>query len=327
MNSCNHRTLSTFPLLAAASLFTAMTATTPAARADSFGSGENAFEIEFVTVGDPGNPADTTGVPNPAGSVPYTYRIGKYEISEQMINKANAVSAEAGDPLGITIDERGPDKPATRASWFEAAKFVNWLNTSKGSTPAYKFDENGDFQLWEPGDAGYDSANLLRNTLATYFLPSADEWYKAAFYDPVTDVYFDFPTGSDDPPMAVASGTDPGTAAWNQATGPADVMLTGGESPFGTVSQAGNVWEWEETDLDLANDDPQAVRGLRGFHWGLAAADSNLSASFRNHSLPWRSLSNVGFRIASIPEPSTLWLVVTWLLVSIVFPSTDRRKS
>ena len=132
MKSCNHRTLSTFPLLVAASLFAAMTVPNAAARADSFGSGENAFEIELVTVGDPGNLADTTGVPNPAGSVPYTYRIGKYEISEQMINKANAASAEAGDPLGITIDERGPDKPATRASWFEAARFVNWLNTSTG---------------------------------------------------------------------------------------------------------------------------------------------------------------------------------------------------
>ena len=37
-------------------------------RGDSFGSGENAFDMEFVTVGVPGNSADTTGAPNPAGS-------------------------------------------------------------------------------------------------------------------------------------------------------------------------------------------------------------------------------------------------------------------
>ena len=41
-------------------------------------------------IGNPGNAADTTGNPNPAGSVPYTYRMGKFEISEQMIDKANA---------------------------------------------------------------------------------------------------------------------------------------------------------------------------------------------------------------------------------------------
>jgi hypothetical protein len=51
-------------------------------RGDTFGSGANTFDIEFVTIGNPGNPGDSTVYPNSAGSVPYTYRIGKYEISE-----------------------------------------------------------------------------------------------------------------------------------------------------------------------------------------------------------------------------------------------------
>ena len=38
----------------------------------SFGSGANQFQMEFVTIGDPGNAADFTGSPNPAGSVGYT---------------------------------------------------------------------------------------------------------------------------------------------------------------------------------------------------------------------------------------------------------------
>ncbi len=37
--------------------------------ADSFGSGANQFDIEFVAIGDPNNPDDTTGNPNPAGKV------------------------------------------------------------------------------------------------------------------------------------------------------------------------------------------------------------------------------------------------------------------
>ena len=98
--------------------------------ADVFGSGENLFEIEFVRIGQPGNPPDTTDRPVTDGAVPYRYRIGKYEISEQMIDKANA---EGG--LGLTIDMRGPNKPATSVTWYEAAQFVNWLNTSTGSTP------------------------------------------------------------------------------------------------------------------------------------------------------------------------------------------------
>ncbi len=58
--------------------------------ADTFGTGANSFTIDFVTIGNPGNPPDAN--PNPAGAVPYSYRIGKYEISEQMIEKANAES-------------------------------------------------------------------------------------------------------------------------------------------------------------------------------------------------------------------------------------------
>jgi sulfatase modifying factor 1 len=132
--------------------------------ADTFGGGANTFDIAFVTIGNAGNAADTTGSPNPAGAVPYSYRMGKFEISEQMIDKANALSG-----LGITHDNRGPDKPATSVSWNEAARFVNWLNTSTGSSPAYKFaiqpgevgyDANTSIQLWLPSDAGYNRNNL-----------------------------------------------------------------------------------------------------------------------------------------------------------------------
>ncbi len=209
---------------------------------DTFGSGANTFDIEFVTIDNPGNAADTTGSPNLAGSVPYTYRMGKFEISEQMIEKANALGG-----LGITKTTRGPDKPATSVSWNEAARFVNWLNTSTGDTPAYKFaiqpgeagySANANIELWTISDAGYNPNNLYRNSLARYFLPSVDEWYKAAYYDSTSGVYFDYPTGSDSIPTAVASGTAAGTAVYGQSR-PADITLAGGLSPYGTMGQVG----------------------------------------------------------------------------------------
>jgi formylglycine-generating enzyme required for sulfatase activity len=257
----------------------ALLAASRRAGADEFGSGGNSFSIEFVTVGDPGNPADTTGSPNPAGSVAYPFRIGKYEISEQMIDKANALGG-----LGITKDVRGADKPATSVSWFEAARFVNWLNTSTGSTPAYKFDGSGNFQLWTPSDPGYDASNLFRNSQAKYFLPSVDEWYKAAYFDPVAGIYCDYATGSNTPPTAVASGTLAGTAVYRQlfATGPADITQAGGLSPFGTMAQEGNVQEREETGFDLLNDDVSALRGRRGGNWDTLSSTS-LWAGSRFH--------------------------------------------
>ena len=51
-----------------------------------------------------------------------------------MIDKANTLGG-----LGITKDTRGANQPATSVSWNEAARFVNWLDTSQGFTPAYKF--------------------------------------------------------------------------------------------------------------------------------------------------------------------------------------------
>ncbi len=281
-----------------------------AAQADDFGSGANSFSINFVTIGSPGNPADTTGSPNPAGSVPYVYRIGKYEISEQMIDNANAIGG-----LGITKDVRGPDKPATSVSWFEAARFVNWLNTSTGSMPAYKFDGSGNFQLWTPSDPGYDANNLFRNGLATYFLSSADEWYKAAYYDPAAGVYFDYATGSNVAPVAVASGTTAGTAVIHQplVAGPADITQAGGLSPSGTMAQAGNIDEWEETEFDLLNNDIAAMRGRRSGFW--ETLDFGTTASSRFAWAPNNQVFETGLRVASIvPEPCGLGLVGTALL-------------
>jgi hypothetical protein len=269
------------------------------ALADSFGSGVNLFDIEFVTIGKPGNSADTTGNPNPAGAVDYEYRIGKYEISEEMVNKANA---EGG--LGITHDNRGANKPATSVSWFNAAKFVNWLNTTTGSTPAYKFDGSGNFQLWQPGDSGYDPNNLFRNTQARYFLPSVHEWYKAAYYDPISGNYFDFPTGSDTAPTAMASGTAAGSAIYNQLfqTGPADITQAGGLSPYGTMAQGGNAYEFQETEDDLVNNDPApfAFRVSRGGGWN--SNETGMRATFRGQAVAAVGEFGQGFRVASIAE-------------------------
>jgi len=78
----------------------------------TFGSNSNQFTMEFVTIGNPGNADDTTGKPNPAGSVAYAYQMGKFEVSEHMITKYNANFGTANN-LIITKDTRGVNKPAT----------------------------------------------------------------------------------------------------------------------------------------------------------------------------------------------------------------------
>jgi len=278
----------------------------------SFGTGTNTFTMDFVTIGNPGNAADTTGDPNPAGAVGYEYGIGKFEVSEDMITKFNASQS-----LQITKDTRGTAKPATSVSWNEAARFVNWLNTSTGGFAAYNFTTGGvnaNIALWTTSDTlDYDASNPYRSKRATYVLPSYNEWYKAAYYNPNDSTYYNFANGSDTAPMAVASGTTANTAVYNGQSGPADVDQAGGLSPYGVMGLGGNVWEFEESSFDLANSSVSSSRAYRGGDWfGTGNGLSVLSRGYFN--LPTFGGDSVGFRVASlsssappaVPEPSMM---------------------
>ncbi|MFM8398552.1 MAG: hypothetical protein ACKOAH_12055, partial [Pirellula sp.] len=99
----------------------------------SFGSNANQFNMEFVTIGNPGNAADNRG----SGAVGYTYGIGKFEVSRDMITKFNASQSLQITLLDMsTYGGNGANKPAAGITWNEAARFVNWLNTSTGNSAA-----------------------------------------------------------------------------------------------------------------------------------------------------------------------------------------------
>ena len=279
----------------------------------SFGTGANTFTMDFVTIGNPGNLPDTTGTPNLAGAVGYEYGIGKFEVSEDMIEKFNASQS-----LQITKDTRGPAKPATNVSWNEAARFVNWLNTSTNGFAAYNFTSGGvndDIALWTASDTlDYDPLNPYRSKRATYVLPSYNEWYKAAYYNPNDSTYYDFANGRNTAPTAVASGTADNTAVYNQTIGqgPADVTQAGGLSPYGVMGLGGNVFESEESSFDLANSSGSSSRGIRGGVWGNGS--DFLSSSARLNDFPSYENGSYGFRVASrssdappaVPEPSMM---------------------
>jgi sulfatase modifying factor 1 len=286
----------------------------------SFGSGTNQFNMEFVTIGNPGNAADTTGNPNPAGSVGYVYGIGKYEVKRQMVNQYNSVYGTA-QSLEITLADltayggNGVEKPATM-SWNNAARFINWLSTSKGGNAAYKFTTSGvndNITPWSVADTqDYDPLNPYRSRRATFALPTYNEWYKAAYYNPATSAYFNYATGSDSIPASVASGTSPGTAVWYQP-GPANVEQAGGLSPYGVMGLAGNAWDWEETSHDLLNNSGGSNRGIRGGSWFHGV--NELNASWRNSLSPFSAGDgNIGFRVVmvgsigggQVPEPTSM---------------------
>ena len=290
--------------------FTLMTR--PSAQADTFGGGTtNEFNVDFVSISQTNNLADTTGY----GAVPYNYRAGTYEISQLQITKATQIGM-----ANVSAGAWTGSQPAANMSWYEAAAFVNFLNTNSGKTAAYNltFTTNWSMALWSSEQAWTaGGTNLYRNKDAYYFLPSENEWYKAAYYNAAGTNYFLYPTTSSSVPTAVGGGTNAGTAVYDRAASvPATVDSAGGLSPYGTMGQGGNVFEWNESAFGGANSSASDVRARRGGAWD--SAGISLRSSVRDGNVPTLEGNFIGFRVASVPEPSTYALLLMagagWLL-------------
>jgi formylglycine-generating enzyme required for sulfatase activity len=147
-----------------------------------------------------------------------------------------------------------------------------------------------------------------------YFIPTEDEWYKAAYHknNGVTGGagnYWDYPTGGNTAPTATTVANqlsvDPGSANYNGVVGsPTNVGAYNSKpstSAYDTFDQGGNVLEWNEAVI--ASD-----RGLRGGSYYYY--DNNLASSYRgDFSFPGSEYSTFGFRVASVPEPASLGLI------------------
>ncbi|MGC6448527.1 MAG: SUMF1/EgtB/PvdO family nonheme iron enzyme [Rubripirellula sp.] len=342
----------------------------------TFGSGSNSFNIEFVAIGDAGNAADTGSgfedVGISPGAVPYEYQIGKYEISREMIEAYNTIYGQANSQV-ITVQTRDGemsyaaqfiDEAWARAeaaggiSWNEAARFVNWLNTSQGHSAAYKFESDGvndDISVWSETDAGYDSNNPFRNSNAIYVLPTLDEWHKAAYFDPATDSWRAYATLDGTAPSQVPfsdedrtgsglahyywGGTEDNTAAVDLQPYPAmtPITLAGGLNAFGVMGMAGNVYEQIESPATWFHDPDEGIWGamLRVGSRGGSYKDSRSSAStysaYGSESDTTFEYEAYGLRIvnlatssSNVPEPSTA--LAMGLLGVVGFAGNRRRR-
>jgi formylglycine-generating enzyme required for sulfatase activity len=274
--------------------------------------------FEWVTVGDPGNAADDTG----HGAVDDIYVISKYEVTNaQYAEFLNAVAAtdphelystHMGSGLGGITRGGSSDsytyeamasreqRPVNHVSFYDALRFTNWLyNGQPAGAQDPTTTEDGAYTIIAEN---YLSGPLIfRNPGATTFLPSEDEWYKAAYYDAPSASYLDYPAGSDASTSCAVPGAAENTANCNQVVGDlTDVgSYTGSVGPNGTFDQGGNVWEWNEAIITES-------RGLRG--GSLTSGSFRLGALFWDDSYPEWEAEHVGFRVASIPEPTQILL-------------------
>ena len=292
------------------------------AKADMFGTGGNQFTVDFVPIsGDAGDlgswPAGSgytfTGVDRSA------YRMGTFEITNDQWTKFTAELGVpvTGDPSNAYDEDpywTGTNVPTNEVSWYEAAQFVNWLNTSKGYQAAYKFtgtQGQSDYALdtWSPAEA-YGGTNLYRHKDAMYYMPTEDEWVKAAYWNGSS-----LQTYATKPGDTLHQGDGVSGTGWNyyddgyatDPPGPWDVS-SGSEELNGTYDMMGNVFEWMESPYSDPAYGDGSGRGLRGGSFDLN--DSHLASSARSYDSPHGEIGDIGFRVASeVPEPSSLVLL------------------
>lgn len=302
-----------------------------------------ALNIDYVPIGNAGNAADAaTG--SLYGAVAYAYQISKNEttISQyaEFLNAAaktdtyelysgnmtttyiNGISRSGSSgSFTYSVNPGSENKPITYVSWFDAARFCNWLqNGQQTGAGAALTAETGAYTL-----NGATSGIISKNVGATVWLPTENEWYKAAYYDPNragagVGGYWAQATQSNSVAgntigVANSANYDDGDYVGYPGAALTDVGAYGmnSDSAYGTNDQAGNVWEWNDAVISGSS------RGIRGGAWATVAGW--LPASSRDGLLPTNQDPSVGFRVASVPEPTSL--VLTMLAGGSIF---TRRK-
>jgi formylglycine-generating enzyme len=172
--------------------------------------------------------------------------------------------------------------PVFDVSWGDAARFCNWLQN--GQLTDASTTENGAYTL---NGAITNSALMAvtRNAGTTYFIPSENEWYKAAYYKGggTNTGYWAYPAKSNTAPINILSSTGTNNANFydyygtgnGDCTDPTNYLTPVGAftlspGPYGTYDQGGDVWQWNETNIAGSS------RGVRGGAWN---CDSDYLAS------------------------------------------------
>ncbi len=305
------------------------------------------INIPLVTVGDPGNVADPlTGY----SAVPYIYEMAEYDVTVgQYCQFLNAVAktdtyglynpAMAPRPLGffptLGIAQSGTSGnysysvagsysqaancPIFDVSWGDAARFVNWLqNGQPTGAEETGTTETGTYTL----NGGTSNAALMavtRNPGSTWVLPTVNEWYKSAYYvgGGTNAGYWTYATQSNDTPSNVLSATGTNNANFSSdINGPPNYGYTdyknfltpvgafaASPSAYGTFDQNGDVDQWNETAYG------GTARGFAGGGYG-SGPGALMSESIAGGGGPAERDSSIGFRVAAVPEPTTVWLLV-----------------
>ncbi|MFM9956451.1 MAG: SUMF1/EgtB/PvdO family nonheme iron enzyme [Phycisphaerales bacterium] len=301
------------------------------------------YGFQWATITHPGNApyVQDRGPELPPllyGGVNSTFRISKTEVAaREWLEFANAFVSQ-GDPfeIGQQVDSTtlqtvyGPGAVPVRfllipgqateriavseVSWFNAARYCNWLHNNKERTVAALEYGAYDLRGFNDGIAEDHAGPQPRLAGAKFFLPNKDEWVKAVHFDPNRNGsdqpgYWQYPYSSDTAPVVGAPGVGQTNTGLDFSAGQLAFRVGAypdAVTPWGLLDASGGVSEWLE--------------GRRPFDSKASWDGSSWSASFGPASTDRIELgggqsisgsSFLGFRIASIvPAPAAMVLCI-----------------
>ena len=248
------------------------------------------YDFDWAVIDHPGNvayPGDPEFGSNAGrGSVPYTYRMPKLETTTaqwmeflntfraQGYNMSDAVpnwwgARDAGNRYALRSGIPSPELvPVQGITWRWAAKYCNWLHNGKSA--AFDSMLNGAYDASTFGtlDNGRFTDQLYHSPGAKFWIPTLDEWLKAAHFDPSKNNgaggWWEYNTTSDTAPIPGPPGVGQTSAGYRTTGLPQWDYPLGSypdtTSPWGLLDLSGGAQEWlEETDSTL-----RRFRGLDG---------------------------------------------------------------
>ena len=144
------------------------------------------------------------------GGVGYDYSIARNDVTNsQYVEFLNAKDPDGANLLGLYNSNMSAfplggiifnvmasagshyhtsdagNHPVNDVTWYSAVRFANWMNNGQGNGDT----ETGSYSLGQLDSNGVpvDGFGITRSAATAHVvLPSEDEWYKAAYYDPRT---------------------------------------------------------------------------------------------------------------------------------------------
>ena len=290
------------------------------------------YGFDWVTIGDAGNaPYDGRfdGFNAGRGAVNYEFRIARTEItSAQWLEFINIFAPQSSNPFsafrplfsGLTPTTLGqyrlntflPDAaniPVTGITWRDAAMFCNWLHNDKSTDPSAILSGAYDASTFftDPADNTFTD-QATRSPGAKFWIPSLDEWIKAAHWDP--DKFGDgeggwwrFSHSSDEPPI-------PGPPGTGETSAGDFIPNMSGERfiPLGSYVDVVSPWGlWDTSGGTTENLEDRALFNQRTLDGSAAGVDGVMNDHIGYFSNTSFSGGGHGFRVASvIPAPGAL---------------------